>query len=78
MMNVFLEMCKDILFDKALQSGHLKIENVFAISKNRWQILKNLNFNVLYSRQVILACCVLHNICKLHEDELTDYSSLPR
>lgn len=56
-------------YDKALQSGHLKI----ALSKNRWRIMKNLNSNVLYSRQVILACCVSHNFCKLHEDGLTNF-----
>ena len=64
-------------YDKALRSGRVKIENIFALLENKWRMLKNLNFNVLYSWQVILACCVLHNFCTLHQGELTRYPPLP-
>lgn len=65
-------------YDKALRSGCVKIENVFAFLKYKWQVLKNLNFITLHYGQVILACCVLHHFCKLHENGLTDYPPLPR
>lgn len=59
-------------FDKALRRGRVKIENSFAQLKNRWRVLKNLNFSVPYAGQIILACCVLHNFCKIQNDRLVD------
>lgn len=52
-------------FDKRLASGRVRIENSFAILKNRWQILHNLNVSVASAAQVVTACCVLHNICQV-------------
>lgn len=59
-------------FNKALRRGRVKIENSFAQLKNRWRVLKSLNFTVPYAGQIILACCVLHNFCKMHNDSLVD------
>jgi hypothetical protein len=50
-------------FDKALRLGRVKIENAFGILKNRWAITKNLNVGLDKAPQVVVACCVLHNIC---------------
>jgi hypothetical protein len=53
------------LFDKHMRKGRVKIENAFGILKNRFQILKNLNVEVDKAADVVVACCVLHNICIL-------------
>ena len=50
-------------FDKELRKGRVKIENAFGMLKGRWQILRNLNVQVSAAADVVLACCVLHNIC---------------
>jgi hypothetical protein len=50
-------------FDKELRKGRVTIENAFGMLKGRWQILKNLNVEVSSAADVIVACCVLHNIC---------------
>jgi hypothetical protein len=52
------------LFDKYLRKGRVKIENAFSILKNRWQMLKNLNVGLPMAPKIIVACCVLHNICQ--------------
>jgi hypothetical protein len=52
------------LFDKYLRKGRVKIENAFGILKNRWQILKNLNVGLPMAPKIIVACCVLHNMCQ--------------
>ena len=59
-------------FDNALRQDRVKIENSFAQLKNRWRVLKNLNFTVPYAGQIITACCVLHNFCKIYDDRLVD------
>jgi hypothetical protein len=59
-------------FDKALRQGRGKIKISFAQLKNRWRVLKNLNFTVPYAGQIITACCVLHNFCKIHDERLVD------
>jgi hypothetical protein len=53
------------VFDKHMRKGRVKIENAFGVLKNRFQILKNLNVQVDKAADVIVACCVLHNICIL-------------
>lgn len=40
----------------------MKIENAFVMLKNKWQVLKNLNFSVLFFGQVILTYYLLHNL----------------
>jgi hypothetical protein len=55
---------KQNLFDKQLRKGRVKIENAFGILKNRWQILKDLNVALPTAPSVVVACCVLHNICQ--------------
>jgi hypothetical protein len=60
------------MFDKHVRKGRVKIENAFGILKNRFQILRNLNVAVDKAADVIVACCVLHNICILAGQDLGD------
>lgn len=52
-------------FDFGINSGRVVIENTFASLKNRWQILKHFNAIVDKAVRVAIACCVLHNYCKI-------------
>ena len=55
-------------FDKAMRRGRVKIENSFAILKNRWRVLRDLNCGLKYTGQTIIVCCVLHNFCRHNND----------
>jgi hypothetical protein len=55
-------------YDKCLKRGHVKIENTFGISRNRWRILKNLNVEVKHAALVNTTCCVLYNFCCISYD----------
>lgn len=55
-------------FDECIQCGRLKIKNTFEILKKRWTILKAVNCVVEHAGTITVACCVLHNFCKLHND----------
>ena len=57
-------------FDRAFRSGRTKIKNTFAHLKNSWRVLKCLNFTVPYAGQIIIACCVLHNFCRMNNEQL--------
>ena len=63
------DMYKDA-FDRAFRSGRVKIENAFAHLKNSWRVLKCLNFTVPYAGQIIIACCVLYNFCRINNEQL--------
>eukprot|EP00249_Psilotum_nudum_P008794 c21511_g1_i1 orf=771-2153(-) len=52
-------------FDEQLAKCQAKIKSAFGSLKNRWKILDNLNVDVKYAAQTVLACCVLHNFCQL-------------
>lgn len=55
----------EVMFDVQLQKGHASIVTAFGILKNRWKILKNLNVELKFAAQTVVACCVLHNFCQL-------------
>lgn len=53
------------------QVSHARIvtENAFGRLKARWKRLsKHNNMEVTRVPQVILACCILHNVCEVHGD----------
>ncbi len=52
------------VFDAALQSARIVVENAFSRLKGRWRILRSLNVNVAYAATVVAACAVLHNYCE--------------
>ncbi|MCO5613709.1 hypothetical protein L7F22_067987 [Adiantum nelumboides] len=52
-------------FDEQLRKGLACIDNVVAILKARWRILKCMNVHLMHAPRIAVACCVLHNICQL-------------
>lgn len=50
-------------FNTSLNSARVKVEIAFGRLKGRWRILlKRSDINYTFMPQVILACCVLHNM----------------
>ncbi len=54
-----------IMFDQQMNVGKISIENVFGILKNRQRILHCISARVDQTPEIVVACCVLHNYCKL-------------
>lgn len=52
-------------FDAALTTAQSCVESAFGILKKRWGILANLNIELHYAPQVVVACSVLDNFCQL-------------
>ena len=49
------------------------IENAFGCLKGRWRsLLKRNDTATADVPNMITACCILHNICKVHKDEFID------
>ena len=56
-------------FNKALSSARVTIKRAFGVLKGRWRCqLKRLDNNLENIPDIILACCVLHNITQLKGD----------
>ena len=45
-------------------------ENIYGRLKGRFPILRQLRYDLKFSKQVIIACCVLHNIAEKEDDSL--------
>ena len=60
-------------FNKALSSARVTFERAFGILKAQWRcLLNNLDCQIENVSTVIIACCVLHNICQLIKDDYID------
>ena len=73
-------------FNNSLSAARSSIERAFSLLKGRWRRLKYLDMTMLAKiPYVIVACCVLHNICigtlddilDIDESEDGDGNSLP-
>lgn len=52
-------------------STRVYIEQTFGLLKGRFRILKHVNFyNTEFISELVVACCVLHNICMRNNDEI--------
>lgn len=50
-------------FNKSLNSARVKVEIAFGRLKGRWRILlKRSDISYTFMPQIVVACCVLHNI----------------
>ena len=60
-------------FSRYLSSASVAVERTFAILKARWRCLLNCpDHNTENLSDVIISCCVLHNICHMKEDSYID------
>ena len=57
------------LFNKALSTARMPVENTFGRLKGRWRCLLKRNDTSISNLITIIGCCAtLHNICELHRD----------
>lgn len=60
-------------FNRSLSSTRSIVERAFGILKTRWRCLyKTLEQTVVNVSYIVMACCVLHNICQEVGEQLTD------
>ncbi|XP_005999530.1 uncharacterized protein LOC102349566 [Latimeria chalumnae] len=60
-------------FNYRLNRAHSVIENAFLRLKARWQcLLKRNDCSLDLIPTMILACCILHNICEVHNDHFNE------
>ena len=60
-------------FNRFLSSAKVAVERAFGILKARWRCLLNcLDHNIENLPDVIISCCVLHNICQMKGDSYID------
>lgn len=56
-------------FNFKLSSTRMVIEHAFGLLKCRFRRLNHINnFEVDICKKIIMACCILHNICIMHKD----------
>ena len=64
---------REIVFNRKLSSGRVKVECAFGVLKNRWRILmKRFDSAISFAVCNAAACAVLHNICITSGDEWED------
>ncbi|XP_029162097.1 putative nuclease HARBI1 [Nylanderia fulva] len=51
-------------------STRIVIEHTFGLMKGRWKRLMKVNTEIAKVSDIVLAICVLHNFCYLHNDEV--------
>ena len=60
-------------FSRLLSSVKVAVERAFGILKARWKCLLNgLDHNIENIPDVIISCCVLHNMCQMKGDSYID------
>ena len=60
-------------FNKKLSGGRVHVERAFGILKARWRcLLKRLDNEIENVSTVIIACCTLHNICQMNNEDYID------
>ena len=56
-------------FNYRLSCARMVVENAFGRLKGRWRCLMKRNDNdVTFMTTLVASCCVLHNICEMHND----------
>ena len=61
-----------------LSKARVVIEQAFGLLKGRWRRLKAVPANVEKIPNIIVACCALHNLCLLEEDEVEDFKDMDK
>ena len=56
-------------FNKTLSSLRQVTERTIGLLKGRWQKLLNIDhLHVTYATKLVMAACVMHNVCIIHDD----------
>ncbi|XP_064643021.1 uncharacterized protein LOC135497207 [Lineus longissimus] len=56
-------------FNYRLSRARMTIENTFGRLKSRWRcLLKKSDFQLENVHHIVTACCVLHNVCEIHNE----------
>ncbi|XP_029469894.1 protein ANTAGONIST OF LIKE HETEROCHROMATIN PROTEIN 1-like isoform X2 [Rhinatrema bivittatum] len=64
---------QQLKFNYRLERAHSVIENAFLRLRARWQcLLKHNDCLVELMPTMILACCILHNVCEVHDEKFID------
>lgn len=60
-------------FNYRLSKARVVVEHAYGRLKGRWRcLLKRLDVSVSDVSELILACCVLHNICESHGERFNE------
>ena len=60
-------------FNYQLSRSRVVVENAFGRLKGRWRtLMKRMDNDIKYVPTLVMACCVLHNLCELHGDQCED------
>ena len=66
-------------FNRRLSSARVVVERAFGVLKGRWRILlKRLDNRFANVSEIILSCCILHNICQEAGDEYDEEEIIQR
>eukprot|EP00795_Rhopilema_esculentum_P003531 gene3531-2015_t len=69
----------EIKYNKTLSSARSVVERAFGVLKARWRcLLKMLDNKTSNVVEVLITCCVLHNICEDNGDEVEDEEFIAR
>lgn len=60
-------------FNNYLSANRVVIERAFALLKGRFRRLKYLDTELENGVDIILSCCILHNICLLKHEDVSDF-----
>ena len=64
-------------FNYNLSKARIVVENAFGRLKARWRRLTKRNdMDVCNVPRIVTACCILHNICEIHGDELNGLKNI--
>ena len=65
-------------FNTCLSKARFVVEHAFGRLKGRWRCLLKRNYTTLaYIIMQISACCVLHNLCEMQQEEFLEEWRLP-
>ena len=60
-------------FNRRLSRAQVVVECAFGRLKGRWRsLLKRNDMKIDKTCNAVTACCILHNICKIHGDEFNE------
>ena len=64
---------KERKFNARLSRAHVVVECAFRSLKGRWRSLLKINdIKIEHVTTLVTACCILHNVCEVHQDSFDD------